>query len=258
MAEQTEHIEQREQTTRPKEGSKTLVPIMPELKKPIVIYVLGPPGAGKGTLCKKIQQKYDIKHISIGDWLRAEVAKQTDTGNLVKIYVKRGDLVPDQIIKNILSEEFFAPKPINEVCPALLIDGFPRKVTQIPDFDEIEPAIVLFFDCQGHVARNRVLTRIDGSRTRDTSDVFARRYAEFEKENPAVLDHFVKAGKEVVKIDTSGDTKKSWNGLTEQLDRSTAWKEMLAKLEADFETVVSYDSPTAEAETQVEMRPWFG
>ena len=209
-------------------------------------------------MCKKIQQKYDIKHISIGDWLRAEVGKHTETGNLVERYVKQGDLVPDQIIKNILSEEFFAPKPKDEVYPALLIDGFPRKVTQIPNFDEIQPAIVLFFDCRGHIARNRVLTRIDGSRTRDTPDVFAKRYAEFEKENPAVLDHFVKAGKEVVRIDTSGETKKSWNELTESLDKSTAWKEMLARLESDFETVVSYDSPTAEAETQVEIRPWFG
>ncbi|KIV82347.1 hypothetical protein PV11_04466 [Exophiala sideris] len=231
---------------------------MPDLRKPVVIYVLGPPGAGKGTLCKKIQQKYDIKHISLGDWLRAEVEKNTSTGILVERYVKQGDLVPDQTLKNILSEDFFAPKPKHEVYPAMLIDGFPRKVTQIPNFAEIEPAIVLFFDCPGHIARNRVLTRIDGSRTRDTPDVFAKRYAEFEKENPAVLEHFVNAGKEVVKIDTSGDTKKSWDKLTEYLDKSTAWKEMLALLESEFDTVVAYDSPTAEAETQVEIRPWFG
>ncbi|KAK4943435.1 hypothetical protein LTR10_016926 [Elasticomyces elasticus] len=115
---------------------------MPEFKKPVVIYVLGPPGAGKGTLCKKIQQKYDIKHISLGDWLRAEVKKKTSTGILVERYVKQGDLVPDQTLKNILSEDFFAPKPKHEVYPAMLIDGFPRKVTQIPNFAEIEPAIV--------------------------------------------------------------------------------------------------------------------
>lgn len=197
-------------------------------------------------MCKKIATKYHLKHVSIGDWLRAEVEKQNDTGILVQIYLAHGDLIPDQQIKNIVTEVVTS---LRTSLSAMLIDGFPRKSSQIPSFDEVEPAMVLFFNCPREIARDRVLSRNDPTRSLDTPEVFDKRYAEFERENPAILEHFAKAGKEVVVVDTSGATDKSWTQLMEHLDKSTAWKKILEGLESDFETVASYESPTETAET---------
>ena len=89
------------------------------------IILLGPPGAGKGTQCKRIAQRYDAVHLSSGDILRRHRAKGTDLGIEAQQFMDRGELVPDEVIVKMMAEEI-------KNCPdsGFLLDGFPRTVVQ--------------------------------------------------------------------------------------------------------------------------------
>ncbi len=152
-------------------------------------------------------------------------------------------------MKNIF-EEKIQPYASWNKSAAVLIDGFPRRKSQIPNFEQADPAIVLFLNCPKDEACRRVLSRV--GRANDTQTIFERRHAEFEKENSAVLEHFMRAGKQIVTVDTSGQTDESWKKLERALDKSDVWKEMLAKFEADLETVLQSQSPEADAEEKIQ------
>lgn len=89
------------------------------------IILLGPPGAGKGTHCKRIVQKYDVRHLSSGDILRQQRASQTELGKKAQTYMDSGRLVPDKIIIEMMVGEI--TKCRNS---GYLLDGFPRTVPQ--------------------------------------------------------------------------------------------------------------------------------
>lgn len=89
------------------------------------IILLGPPGAGKGTHCKRIVQKYDVRHLSSGDILRQQRASQTELGKKAQTYMDSGQLVPDKIIIEMMVGEI--TKCHNS---GYLLDGFPRTVPQ--------------------------------------------------------------------------------------------------------------------------------
>ena len=152
-------------------------------------------------------------------------------------------------------EEKIQPYASWNKSAAVLIDGFPRRKSQIPNFEQADPAMVLFLNCPKDEACRRVLSRV--GRANDTQTVFERRYAEFERENSAVLEHFMRAGKEVVTVDTSGQTDESWKKLKGALEGSDVWKEMLARVEADLETILQNQSPEADAEQKVEGKVGF-
>jgi len=89
------------------------------------IVLLGAPGAGKGTQCKNIVDKYGLQHLSSGDILRRNRAEGTELGKKAQSYMDAGDLVPDQIIIEMMSEAI-------KQAPGegFILDGFPRTVNQ--------------------------------------------------------------------------------------------------------------------------------
>lgn len=87
---------------------------------------LGPPGAGKGTQAARMADFYEVPHVSTGDILRTNVAQKTPLGLDAKAYMDRGDLVPDQLILNMVEERLEKPDTQN----GWILDGFPRNVTQ--------------------------------------------------------------------------------------------------------------------------------
>lgn len=89
------------------------------------IILLGPPGAGKGTHCKRVIQKYDVHHLSSGDILRQQRASRTELGKKAQTYMDSGQLVPDKIIIEMMVGEI--TKCRNS---GYLLDGFPRTVPQ--------------------------------------------------------------------------------------------------------------------------------
>ena len=98
------------------------------------IVLLGPPGAGKGTLATAIKDNLGLLHISTGDILREEMKNNTPLGQEAKRYVESGGLVPDELvtrlIKNKLENDPKAKK-------GFLMDGFPRTLKQAEDLDKI-------------------------------------------------------------------------------------------------------------------------
>lgn len=93
---------------------------------------LGAPGAGKGTQADVISQKSGLVHIASGDLFRHAVSKGTELGQLVKAYMEKGDLVPDEVTIRVISERLGEPD-CKEGC---IFDGFPRTLEQAKALDE--------------------------------------------------------------------------------------------------------------------------
>ena len=87
---------------------------------------MGPPGAGKGTQAKRILDAYVIPHISTGDMFREEIKSGSQLGLLLKSYIDRGDLVPDEVTINVVRERLSKDDCKN----GYLLDGFPRTLPQ--------------------------------------------------------------------------------------------------------------------------------
>ena len=95
------------------------------------IVLIGPPGAGKGTQSVLLSEKFKVPHLSTGEILRSACAQQTETGHQADEYMKKGHLVPDEIVQEIVFCELSSP-----ACQhGYILDGFPRTVPQAEEFD---------------------------------------------------------------------------------------------------------------------------
>ena len=90
------------------------------------IVIFGAPGSGKGTQSERIVEKYGINHISTGDVLRAEIKNGTELGKTAKGYIDQGQLIPDELMVDILANVFDSFKDSKGV----IFDGFPRTIPQ--------------------------------------------------------------------------------------------------------------------------------
>ncbi len=119
---------------------------------------LGPPGAGKGTQAERLQKNFGITKISTGDILREAVARGTTLGEVAKIYINRGELVPDDIIIGLVRE-----KIVN--LDQFILDGFPRNVNQAEGLDRLLDSLgkdlthVIYFDVSNEEVKRRLLSR---------------------------------------------------------------------------------------------------
>jgi Adenylate kinase and related kinases len=124
----------------------------------VILVFLGPPGAGKGTQAKLLSQRMGFLHLSTGDLLREAVKNQTPLGKKAKEYMDRGELVPDELIIQLIEETM--PKDGN-----VILDGFPRTVNQALALEEMlrvkgeKISKVLFFDVPDEVIINRLSGR---------------------------------------------------------------------------------------------------
>ncbi|KAH7162716.1 uridylate kinase [Dactylonectria estremocensis] len=172
-----------------------------------VVFVLGGPGAGKGTQCAKLVQEHGFTHLSAGDLLRAEQERPgSQFGDLIKDYIKNGLIVPMevtiQLLENAMTE---ALQKAGSAKGRFLIDGFPRKMDQAVKFEgTVCPArMVLFFDCPEEVMETRLLKRGETSgRSDDNAESIRKRFRTFVETSMPVVDYFNKEGK-VVKLDAT-------------------------------------------------------
>ncbi|RLE31510.1 adenylate kinase [Candidatus Acetothermia bacterium] len=102
------------------------------------VVLLGPPGAGKGTVAKRLSAEFGYLHLSTGDILRDEVARGTELGRKAKAYMDVGELVPDELILAMVREHVAGRSGI-------LFDGFPRTLAQARGLEEIAPIDAVVF-----------------------------------------------------------------------------------------------------------------
>src|SRR5690242_533010 len=90
------------------------------------IILLGPPGSGKGTVAAQLQQEFGLNHVSSGHLLRREVEKDSALGQRVRLFLEKGELVPDRIVLQLMGE-WMKSAPVND---GFVLDGFPRTLSQ--------------------------------------------------------------------------------------------------------------------------------
>lgn len=160
---------------------------------PKIIFVLGPPGSGKGTQCQKIVEKYGYVHLSAGDLLREERANPNSSyGELIDNFIKEGKIVPVEITCSLLEN---AMKKSGK--EKFLIDGFPRSKNNLDGWNEnvgprVDLQFVLYFDCPLELCVQRCLERgAQGSgRTDDNKESMNKRVNTFLSETKPIIDHY--------------------------------------------------------------------
>ncbi|KAM3130632.1 hypothetical protein pb186bvf_017224 [Paramecium bursaria] len=163
--------------------------------KPKVIFILGVPCSGKGTLCQMIQQKYHDKvvHLSAGDLLRAERnEQQSQYGQLINDYIKEGKIVPSaitvQLIKNAMT--------IKGLDKFFLIDGFPRNQENLQSWNEIlgptvDVLAVLNLVCSFETLWNRLCLRKEEiGRIDDNEETLKKRLATHNEQTMPIIQLF--------------------------------------------------------------------
>jgi adenylate kinase len=170
--------------------------------------IFGPPGSGKGTQAKRIENEFNLAHLSTGQILRAEVARGTEIGKEVARSMAAGDLVPDDLIVSIVRRRL----PASEKGDGVLLDGFPRTLQQARALDEMlaeeghRVDFVIALEVPEKDLVDRILRRaaVEG-RADDTKKAIAERMHEYHKLTEAVLDHYRKKGVRVEVVDGTGD-----------------------------------------------------
>lgn len=120
------------------------------------IILLGAPGAGKGTQASKIQQKYNLLHISTGDIFRANIKGGTEIGKLAKSYIDAGKLVPDEVTCDIVKDRL----TWDDAKSGYMLDGFPRNIFQAKELDKFaEVDVCLNIDVDPALLMDRICGR---------------------------------------------------------------------------------------------------
>ncbi|HTI90921.1 MAG TPA: adenylate kinase [Puia sp.] len=185
------------------------------------LILFGPPGSGKGTQSERLISKYGLKHLSTGDLLRSEISGQTPLGLAAKSYMDKGQLVPDEVVIEMISSAL----DNNPQAHGFLFDGFPRTTAQAEALDKLltqkgtSIAIVLALQVSQQELVKRLLNRgLTSGRSDDVNEeIIAARIAEYEKKTAAVADHYRKYDK-VVYVHGEGDVDEIFGSLSKEID----------------------------------------
>nr|XP_054919206.1 uncharacterized protein LOC129380930 [Dermacentor andersoni] len=175
---------------KPATDAKPAAPPTPLDVKVPVIFVFGGPGSGKGTQCGKIVEKYGFTHISSGDLLRAEVQSGSDRGKEMNEVMKKGELVPLDIVLQLLKE---AIKKDLEKSKGFLIDGYPRNTEQGDRFEAevCKCTHLIYFEVKDETMKTRLLKRGETSgRVDDNEETISKRIKTFHTESEPVLEKY--------------------------------------------------------------------
>ena len=212
------------------------------------VLIMGPAGAGKGTMSDLILKEYDIPHISTGDMLRANVANHTDLGNKAKAYRDAGKLVPDEVINAMVEDRLQQP----DCQKGYLLDGYPRTLVQAKEFERIAAKIgkpvecVLGLEVDFEVLKDRITGRricpkcgatyhihnfppkVEGvcdncgeklvQRSDDTVEKLTKRMEEYEKSTKPVIDFYDQKGL-VTQLDASGKPEAVFGAIKEAVGK---------------------------------------
>lgn len=166
--------------------------------KPKIVFVLGAPGAGKGTQCEKIVETFGFTHLSAGDLLREERKREgSEYGALIEDNIKNGRIVPVEITCALLENA------MNKTIEAtgnnkFLIDGFPRNEDNLQGWnrkmeEKVQLLFVLFFECSEDQCVERCLKRGESSgRSDDNLESLKKRFNTYINDTMPIIEHYRK------------------------------------------------------------------
>ena len=201
-------------------------------EKPNVVFVLGGPGTGKGTMCELAEVQLGWTHLSIGDLLRKEREAGGKTAETIEEYITAGKLVANEITVTLLSstmEKIIRTTGNNN----FLLDGFPRSLNNMEGWYEIfgkdtELPKMLYLECPFEVLEQRILGRAKYSgRSDDNLESMKLRFDTFKSETLPTVEFFKDKNKCSV-IDTSGDRETVYAKVKDYLSEHTD-KELIDK-----------------------------
>ena len=163
------------------------------------LILLGPPGAGKGTQAQRLVRVHGIVQLSTGEMLRAAAAAGTPVGLRAKAIMDRGELVPDDIMVEVISDRLDRPDCAN----GFVLDGFPRTIAQAEALTgllqrkgiALDAVIELVVDEDALLARiNRRIAETGGARADDNAEVLKKRLAVYRAQTAPVADYYRQRG----------------------------------------------------------------
>ncbi|CAG7678340.1 unnamed protein product [Allacma fusca] len=160
---------------------------------PKVVFVLGGPGAGKGTQCSKIVETFGFVHLSAGDLLREERNKPgSEFGEMIEQHIRDGTIVPVEVTCSLIDRAMQKSESNN-----FLVDGFPRNQNNLDGWDKemtgkVEVLFVLFFDAPEDVCVERCLQRGEAGsgRSDDNPESLKKRVATYVNATMPIIEHF--------------------------------------------------------------------
>jgi len=182
-------------------------------EKVTVIFVLGGPGAGKGTQCARLVKDFHFCHLSAGDLLRAEQNREgSQYGTLIQTCIREGIIVPMEVTIKLLEHAMAAAMKEGRTGDGwaedrgrFLIDGFPRKMDQALKFDETVclSTLVIYFSTTEQVMLDRLLERGKTSgREDDNVESIKKRFRTYKSDTMPVIEHYASLGK-VAEVNSS-------------------------------------------------------
>lgn len=184
------------------------------------IIIFGAPGSGKGTQGKKLTDRYQLTHISTGEVLREKIRKQTPLGKLADEYISKGQLVPDNVVIDILTK-FFADNPTSN---GYIFDGFPRTLRQGEAMDEMLAEknesinVVLWLDVDDDELVERLLNRgKEMGRNDDNLETIKSRLKVYYQKTAPLKEFYSKQGK-LVKINGMGTVEEIFSRIEKVID----------------------------------------
>lgn len=175
----------------------------------INVVLFGPPGSGKGTQAKFLEEKFNLKQLSTGDMFRYNMKNETDLGKLAQSFINKGLLVPDEVTTDMLREEL----KLHRGFDGYIFDGYPRTTSQAESLDLIlkedlkeEVSVTLSLKVDDEILVQRLLERgKESGRTDDANESVIRdRIKEYYTKTDEVAEHY-KAQNKYVEIDGVGE-----------------------------------------------------
>jgi adenylate kinase len=161
------------------------------------LLLLAPPGAGKGTQGERLAARYGVRHIAAGDLLRAEARAGRPLGREIAACQARGDLVPDQIVLDLLTPPVVAAAADG----GYILDGFPRTLPQATAAAELAVRLgvsldaAIYLHAPDEVLTQRLLGRAgQGGRTDDTTDVIQHRLRVYAETTGPLIPYYTERG----------------------------------------------------------------